>query len=259
MGGWNKGIPNSTGSTFKGKRHTPETIAKMKVSAAQAYTKPQVSDYIGTELCMYGCEQPAKFQFKNKKLCCSKSYNSCPGKIKKFQDLDHTEAAQKSLATRLEKGITKSSRSKAIRTMRKNGTYETIAEKMRVAWETNPWENNTRAPLTEYKETGVNFQGSYEYKFLEHLESKHGINWISDNVQRGPSLRYYDTTTDSERLYISDFIIGDTVYEIKSRWTWNKKGKDPLLEQKNYCKLRACIEQGYKVILVLEDKEIKYA
>lgn len=37
-------------------------------------------------LCEYGCGQQAKFQLKNGKLCCSKSYNSCPCVKKKNSD-----------------------------------------------------------------------------------------------------------------------------------------------------------------------------
>ncbi len=29
-------------------------------------------------LCEYGCEQEAKYQFKNGKWCCSKSFSKCP-------------------------------------------------------------------------------------------------------------------------------------------------------------------------------------
>lgn len=38
------------------------------------------------DLCDYGCGQNARYQFKNKKLCCSKSRNSCP-EIKRKQSI----------------------------------------------------------------------------------------------------------------------------------------------------------------------------
>jgi hypothetical protein len=37
-----------------------------------------VKNYNGSKLCDYGCGQEAKYQFKNGKLCCCKSHNSCP-------------------------------------------------------------------------------------------------------------------------------------------------------------------------------------
>jgi hypothetical protein len=67
-------------------------------------------------------------------------------------------------------------------------------------------------------------------------------------------LWYIDPLDNIKRLYISDFIIYNTVYEIKSAWTWNKHGKDMLLEEKNKAKLQAAKDKGYDVILVL-DKE----
>lgn len=65
-------------------------------------------------------------------------------------------------------------------------------------------------------------------------------------------------SNETKRLYISDFLINDTIYEIKSEWTWNKYGKDLALEKNNLAKLDASIDQGYCVILVIEGKEIKY-
>lgn len=38
------------------------------------------------KICEYGCGKPASFQLKNKKWCCSKSYNSCSFLRKKNSD-----------------------------------------------------------------------------------------------------------------------------------------------------------------------------
>jgi hypothetical protein len=38
--------------------------------------------------------------------------------------------------------------------------------------------------------------------------------------------------------------------------TWNKHGKDLILEEKNKAKLTSCIQQGYNVVLVLNKEEI---
>jgi len=56
-------------------------------------------------------------------------------------------------------------------------------------------------------------------------------------------------------IYISDFLIGNTVYEIKSAWTWNKHGKDKILESKNKAKLNQCLLEGYDVKLILDGVE----
>jgi len=93
---------------------------------------------------------------------------------------------------------------------------------------------------------------------MKELEAEYGLDWVKLNVNRGPSLKYVNPVDSMEHLYISDFIIGDTIYEIKSSWTWNKHGKDIELEQKNKAKLTECINQGYNVILVLNQQRLKY-
>ncbi len=65
-------------------------------------------------------------------------------------------------------------------------------------------------------------------------------------------------TSGKTRNYLSDFIIENTVYEIKSNWTWNRRGKDKILEQNNINKLLAAKEAGFEVKLIKEFKEIKF-
>ena len=223
------------------------------------YSKPKAESIITEDVCQYNCGQTAKFRFANGKLCCSLHQNSCPGKRKQFSDrTDHKKTAEKSLATRIKLGITKSSQIKGGATRVAAGHYVRLADKMKEHWAENPWQNNTQCPLLSYKSTSINYQGTYEFDFLEKLEESNGINWLSNNVKRGPSLWYIDPTDNTKRLYISDFIIDNTIYEIKSSWTWNKNGDDINLENKNKAKLNECIDKGYEVILVLNGEEIKY-
>ena len=84
------------------------------------------------------------------------------------------------------------------------------------------------------------------------------MEWIVNNVTRGPSIWYIDPVDNTKRLYISDFLIDNTIYEIKSEWTWNKHGDDMALESKNKAKLDECVSQGFKVVLVMNGKEIIY-
>ena len=220
-----------------------------------SYNKPFSESITTDRLCDYGCEEMANYKFRNGKVCCSKHYNSCKGKIQNFSNLDHTERTSKSLETRTRLGITKTSQIKGGKTRKDSGHYSKLAIKMQEHWNNNPWENNTQCPILQYKNINLKFQGSYEYEFLEMLEEKHGLNWIAENVARGPSL-WYNDLENIKRLYISDFIIGNTIYEIKSSWTWNKIGKDLDLENKNKAKLKEAISQGYKVILILDGREI---
>lgn len=224
-----------------------------------SYNKPKAEPLLTTELCQYNCGNCAKFQFSNGKLCCSSHQNSCPGKRKQFSDrTDHKETAAKSLATRTRLGITKTSQIKGGATRVASGHYSRLAEKMKTHWEENPWQNNTQCPLLPYKNTIINYQGSYEYNFLEKLEKVNGIEWLITNISRGPAIWYTDPTDDTKRLYISDFIIDNTIYEIKSAWTWNRNGDDLNLENRNKAKLNECVNKGFNVVLVLNGEEIKY-
>ena len=223
------------------------------------YNKPIAEPIISAQLCEYGCGQIAKYKFAKGKICCSTSHNSCPGKRKQFSDrTDHNIRAAKSLATRTTLGITKTSQIKGGATRVAQGHYKKLAKTMQKHWEEHPWQNNIECPLLRYKETSLNYRGTYEFEFLEELEQEYGIEWLTTNVLRGPSIWYIDPTDNTKRLYISDFIIDNTIYEIKSGWTWNKHGKDPILEEKNKAKLTACIELGYNIIVVLNQKRKNY-
>jgi hypothetical protein len=223
-----------------------------------SYKNPQAELVQTTDLCEYGCGTTGLYKFWNGKICCSRHHNSCKGKRGAFSKLDHSERTSKSLATRIEKGITKTSQIKGGATRVAQGHYKKLAKAMQEHWANNPWDNNAQCPILEFKHTGLVYQGTYEYEFLEELELEHGIEWIKDNVKRGPSIKYIDPTDLLERLYISDFIINGAIYEIKSSWTWNKNGKDSTLEEKNKAKLTACVDKGYNVILVLNHQRIKY-
>jgi len=94
------------------------------------------------------------------------------------------------------------------------------------------------------------YQGGNELKFLEKNIS------IIDKIQRGPRVYYF---IDKKRmLYTADFQIGNDVYEIKSNWTWDNKGKDKKLRIINKLKLRSLKREGYNPILVLDYKEYNY-
>lgn len=224
-----------------------------------SYSKPKAEQIITGEICQYGCKTTAKYRFANGKICCSEHQNSCLGKRKAFsENNNHAENAKKSLETRIKLGITKTSQVKGGRTRREAGHYKKLAEKMREHWAERPWNNNTQCPILDYKNTGIAYQGTYEFDFLQSLESKHGLEWVTATVKRGPSVWYIDPIDNTKKLYISDFVIYNTVYEIKSNWTWNKRGTDLELESRNKAKLNQCLSEGYEVVLVLEREEIKY-
>jgi len=105
------------------------------------FNKPFAEEIQTTELCEYGCGQPAKYRFRKGKVCCSKHFNSCYGKKKAFSESqDHKANAAKSLETRTELGITKSSQIKGAKTRKENGHYEKLAKTMQKHWEERPLE-----------------------------------------------------------------------------------------------------------------------
>lgn len=221
------------------------------------YNKPFAEEINTDQICEYGCSQVAKYRFRKGKVCCSKHYNSCPGKRKEFSERsDHKERAAKSLKTRIDLGITKSSQIKAAITRKESGHYDRLAKKMQKHWQERPWNNHPK--WDNYKETDIRIQSSYEFNFLEDLENEYGIDWVVKNVKRGHTFYYVDPKTDQKSLYISDFQIDDTIYEVKSLYSWNNKGENQELEELNKAKLDSVLKNNYNVVLVLEGKRIDY-
>ena len=126
---------------------------------------------------------------------------------------------------------------------------------MRQLWSEKPWNNQGHAGFATYKNTEIPYQGTYELAFLQKLESINGLDWVITNVRRGPSTWLKNPETGEDKLYLPDFLVGNTVYEIKSSYTWNQNGANQNLELLNQAKLKSVKEQGYRVVLVLDHKE----
>ena len=103
----------------------------------------------------------------------------------------------------------------------------------------------------EYKNSGIFYQGSYEKYFLELLELKNMLSLVS----RGKSL-YYEYKNE-KLLYHPDFCINGNLIEIKSRWTYNKYGKDIEQGEKNEAKWQGAREQNFKINILFSKKEIE--
>lgn len=108
----------------------------------------------------------------------------------------------------------------------------------------------------QYKNTNIHYQCSYELDFLEKIELKYNLKWLENNVKNGIYIKYWNPISLAFRYYIPDFIINNTLYEIKSKYTWNKHGKDKNLENVNKAKLNAAKENGYIVMLILDKEEV---
>ena len=115
---------------------------------------------------------------------------------------------------------------------------------------TNTYDLPHHPRTKKYKDTSLIYQGSYEKYFLEQIESVNLLN----RVKRGPTLRY--VWKEKEYIYYPDFILDNTVIEVKSTWTYNKHGKDKELQKLNETKWSAAINSNYKFVALLSKKEI---
>jgi transposase len=99
-------------------------------------------------------------------------------------------------------------------------------------------------------------QGTYEYKFVDIMISKYGLDYIKQNLKRGPIFHYIHPILQKKKIYLSDFQLNNCVFEIKSSYTWNKVGKDLILEQINKTKLEIIRNSNYIPVLVLDHEFI---
>lgn len=93
--------------------------------------------------------------------------------------------------------------------------------------------------IKEYK--GIKYQGTYELDFLEFCDS----NNIIEKVSKVDSIKY--KYNDKIKYYHPDFFIEELnlIVEIKSDYYYY------LYLEKNLCKEKYCIEQGYNFIFII--------
>lgn len=112
--------------------------------------------------------------------------------------------------------------------------------------------NNYHNYTKKHESSGLYYHSKDEKRFLDSLESKEILK-----VKRGPAIRYIDPDENVERVYFPDFIIGNNIYEIKSKYSWREWMGKPQLK-KNVAKLDACIEAGYETYLIVDSKKYKW-
>jgi hypothetical protein len=108
--------------------------------------------------------------------------------------------------------------------------------------------NKTNFRIKKFKNTNIYYQGSYELDFLEKFYS------LFPDIQRGLSIKYL--FEENQHYYFSDFYIPslNLIIEIKSSY-WYK-----IHQNMTELKKKACIEQGYDYILIVNKKydDFKY-
>lgn len=96
------------------------------------------------------------------------------------------------------------------------------------------------------------YQGSYEKLFLDEMSK---LGFIS-LIENGLTFKYRHLS--KEHLYVSDFFIPkrNEIIEIKSKWTYNKRGMDTLLENKNLAKKECVINANYNFTFLIGKSQI---
>lgn len=105
--------------------------------------------------------------------------------------------------------------------------------------------------IKPYKDSGINYQGSYEKYFLELIEEK----GLLSEVSSGDSFIY--TFNGVEHTYHVDFKFRDKQIEIKSGWTYNKNGADLELQSLNEAKWKSARDSGVNLIVLIDKSEVK--
>lgn len=104
--------------------------------------------------------------------------------------------------------------------------------------------------IKEYKDTGINYQGSYEKYFLELIEEKGLLN----EVKPGHSFEY--EWKGEKHTYHTDFVFRGRHIEIKSGWTYNKNGDDQELQNLNESKWKSVKDMGSNLVVLIGKSEI---
>jgi len=109
-----------------------------------------------------------------------------------------------------------------------------------------------RCHLKLYNKSGLYYQGSLEKNFLDQVNQ---LGFL-DQIVRSKQLFY---ELDGQRhLYHVDYQFNDVLFEIKSCWTYDSKGKDLYLRRKNNSKWKAAVFQGYELYIIWDKKWISF-
>jgi hypothetical protein len=104
--------------------------------------------------------------------------------------------------------------------------------------------------IKKFKGTSLFYQGSYERHFLNLMEKANKINLI------GNGKKYEYLFDNKSHYYFSDFKYLNYTIEIKSSWTYNRNGKDKILEQINETKWQSVRDSDDDIIILKSIKEI---
>lgn len=98
----------------------------------------------------------------------------------------------------------------------------------------------------KYKESELNYQGSYELDFIKHCE------FLKLNIENGPSIKY--NMSNKDRIYYSDFYIPEynLICEVKSSYTMSDDYEE------NLAKSKYSLSAGYNFVFILDKNYLEF-
>jgi len=107
-----------------------------------------------------------------------------------------------------------------------------------------------KCPVKRYNED-LHYQGSFEKKFLDFVNVLGLIKFIKN----GPT--FYYQIEGKQACYKSDFVCSNSIFETKSIWSYDNRGKNIKLRLKTNLKVIAALKSGYDYFLVIDDHFLK--
>lgn len=104
--------------------------------------------------------------------------------------------------------------------------------------------------VKNYLDTQLDYQGSYELHFLNRMNAAGLVNQVSM-----PEPFSY-TLSGVSAVYNPDFLFRGDIIEIKSDWTYDRKGTNKELREKNEAKWAAVRASGQNIIILKSIQEI---
>jgi hypothetical protein len=106
--------------------------------------------------------------------------------------------------------------------------------------------------IKKYKDSGLFYQSTYEFLFLENMERNDLLHLVKNG------LRFNYLINEGKHYYFSDFYIPkmNMIVEIKSSWTYDKNGKDLELMKINQIKKDSVISSGFRFNFLIGKKDI---
>jgi hypothetical protein len=105
---------------------------------------------------------------------------------------------------------------------------------------------------------GIRTRHYNERLFYQSIGEKNFLDKVAefgllDQIDNGNTIKYYNVENEVKNYY-PDFSLKNIIYEIKSKWTYDKSGKCLDMRIKNNLKLKGAVDSKHKVFLIIDNK-----